>query len=106
MPGWDTAAACLASDLNRASVSGCSAYSARSRLTATRRPSTRSWASHTSPTPPAAIRLSSRYRPASTALFSDTTDRLYPCSQHETLVNGRAEVGRAQRRLEHLAVGV
>ena len=60
MPGWDTDPACLASARNRASTSGCWAYSVRSSLTATGRPSTRSVARQISPTPPRATGPSRR----------------------------------------------
>src|SRR2546429_8844632 len=65
MAGCDSAPACRASARNRSCISACPANSARSSLTATGRVRTVSSARQTSPTPPAAIWLSRRYRPAS-----------------------------------------
>ena len=62
--GWASRAVALASRTKRRVARSSAASSSTSTLSATRRPSTVSSASHTSPMPPAAIRRTRRYRPS------------------------------------------
>src|SRR2546430_3390019 len=82
MAGCDSAPACRASARNRSCISACPANSARSSLTATGRVRTVSSARQTSPTPPAAIWLSRRYRPASSGC--DDMTAFDPTSRRRT----------------------